>query len=78
MILILTGFSLAVLAARGAGSLRAEPVLPDRPWLGPAVLGAAALIDRGMSLAKGRGRATDKLRMVSSKLAAAVVAVVLH
>jgi hypothetical protein len=44
MILILTGFSLAVLAARGAGRLRAEPVLPDRPWLGPAVLAGLGLV----------------------------------
>jgi pyruvate-ferredoxin/flavodoxin oxidoreductase len=40
--------------------------------LGPAVLGAGALIDHAMGLAKSRGRATDKLRMVTSKLAAAV------
>jgi len=46
-------------------------VCPDGAVV-PVVAGAAALLDRGMELARRRGGSVDKLRMVTSKLAAQV------
>ncbi len=46
-------------------------VCPDGA-VGPAVLGAAALLDRGMALAAARGRSADALRRISGKLVAAL------
>jgi len=44
MILMLTGFALAVMAARGAGGMQEKIPAPVSPWLVPALLGAVGLL----------------------------------